>query len=255
MGLVTVAVQRFRERFVRGGPFARERSRRSRLRGEITVAYFAEALGRYVSDHREDHLVRVVCSCHEALQVVARVFHQRGFAAQYVVSQGRALEHEVLEIVENAFRGRVLVGVDLIDDDVLLLFQLLGRECGVEDDVRDQLGRFGQVGPQRRRMDHGFLLGRVGVQLASEVFEAAVDMIRAPSLGPLEESVFEQMSHAVFGRLFVAASGADRQRAMDCRRADLLVNAANAVAERISGKFHRNGFERRPLQAGFAGQR
>jgi hypothetical protein len=171
------------------------------------------------------------------------------------VSQGRALEHEVLEIVENAFRGRVLVGVDLIDDDVLLLFQLLGRECGVEDDVRDQLGRFGQVGPQRRRMDHGFLLGRVGVQLASEVFEAAVDMIRAPSLGPLEESVFEQMSHAVFGRLFVAASGADCQRAMDCRRADLLVNAANAVAERISGKFHRNGFERRSLPAGFAGQR
>lgn len=41
VGLVTVAVQRFRERLVRSGPLARERSRRSRLRGEIAVAYFA----------------------------------------------------------------------------------------------------------------------------------------------------------------------------------------------------------------------
>ena len=60
------------------------------------------------------------------------------------MSERRTLEDHILEVVEYAFRGRVLVRVDFVQHDVLFLFEFLFRKNGVEYDVGDQFAAFAQ---------------------------------------------------------------------------------------------------------------
>ena len=140
--------------------------------------------------------------------------------------------------------GRILVGVDLVDDHLLLAFQLPFGEGRVEGDVGDQLHGLREVAAQRRGVDRRLLLRREGVQLAAEVLQATVDLPGAAPLRPLEEGVLGEVRQPVFVGPFVAAPRADHQRAVRHRPLHLAVDAPDAVGQRVCCEFpiHRSVF-------------
>ena len=78
-------------------------------------------------------------------------------------------------------------------------------------------------------MDRRILFGGEGIELAAEVFEAAVDLPRPAAVRPLEEGVLGEVRQSVLRRQFVAAAGIDRQCAMRHAGAYLSVDASDAV--------------------------
>jgi len=237
-GLVRVLRDRLFEGPVRRGRRAHEAALRGGLRGEIACRDGFGGLGREVADRREYHLVGGVRACREGADRLAVVAHQRRLAAQDVVAQFRTFEQHVLEGVVDQVGGRILVGVDLVDDHLLFALQLPVGERRAESDVGDQLRGLREVALQRRGVNRRVLLGGEGVQLPAEVFQAAVDLPCLASLGPLEKGVLRQVRQSVLRGMLVAAPGADHQRAVRHGVSHLTVNAADAVGECIGREFH-----------------
>ena len=124
----------------------------------------------------------------------------------------------------------------LVGDDLLFALQLPVGIDRAERHVGDQFGSLRKIAAERRGVDRRILLGGEGVQLAAEVFEAAVHLPGAPPLRPLEEGVLGEVRQSVFARPFVAASGVHDQRAMRHRALHLPVDAPDAVRKSVCVK-------------------
>ena len=122
-----------------GGCRAAESALRGLLGGEVAPGYRFGRAGRDVADRREDHAVGRVRACREGADRVAVVAGEGRLAPQDVVPELRPGEEQVLERVVDHVGRRVLVGVDLVGDDLLLALELALGEGRAEGDVGDQL--------------------------------------------------------------------------------------------------------------------
>ena len=107
-----------------------------------------DAPGRDVADRREDHLIGGVRAPHEGVDVLRAVAGQCRLRAQNVVSQCRSGEEQVFEIVVDAVGGRILVGVDLVEDHLAFAFQFPFGKGRTERHVGEQFDGFGEVAAQ-----------------------------------------------------------------------------------------------------------
>ena len=74
-----------------------------------------------------------------ARHVLLRERLDRLASAENPVSERMPGPHDVREEIVDALVGRVFVGVDLVQDDLLLLLDVVGIQPGAEDEVRQDL--------------------------------------------------------------------------------------------------------------------
>ena len=170
---------------------------------------------------------------HEGVDVLRAVAGQCRFRSQDVVSQCRSGEEQVFEIVVDAVGGRILVGVDLVEDHLAFAFQFPFGKGRTERHVGEQFDGLGEVAAQHGGVQRRVLLGGVGIQFAAEVFQPAVDLVGASPLGTLEEGVFGEVRQPVLRFQLVARAGAHDERAVGHVAAYLTVDAADTVGKRI----------------------
>ena len=149
--------------------------------------------GREVPDRGEDHAVGRVRAGEERADRVAVVASQRSLAPEDVVPELRAFEQQVFEGVVDQVGRRVLVGVDLVDDHLLLAFELPLGECRAEGDVGDQLRGLRKVAAQGRGVYRRVLLGGECVELSAELVEIAAYHRRTLAGCPLEHRVLREV--------------------------------------------------------------
>lgn len=104
--------------------------------------------------------------------------------------------------------------------------------------IGDQFDSPGKIAAQGRGMDNRFLFGRESIEFSAPVFQAAVDLVGFPALRPLEQGVLHEVSHSMFVRPFVAASGVNGQTAPGGRSAGLAMYATNPIGEFEEKIFH-----------------
>ena len=112
------------------------------------------------------------------------------------------------EDLVNQVLGVVRLHLQLFQDDALLLLDVLVMEQRMQHQVRKDVEDQRQVLVQHLGVEADHLLGREGVQVASDGVHRAGDVLRRAAGGPLEYHVLDEVRDAVlFGRL-LAASGA-----------------------------------------------
>src|SRR3989454_2171422 len=104
-------------------------------------------------------------------------------------------EGQVEELV-HVVVGRVLDLRDLLHDDRALALDLLRREGGLREDVRQQVERERQVLAQHLGVVAGVLLAGEGVQHAADRIDLLRDLRGRAAGGALEEEVLEEMRDA-----------------------------------------------------------
>ena len=106
-------------------------------------------------------------------------------------------ERRAGEKIEAQILGRILVHVDLFDDDALLARHLLFGEHRIEEEIGKQRERLGGVIARRLGIVAGEILPREGVHLRAEGIERVGNFERGAFFGALEEHVFDKVRNAV----------------------------------------------------------
>src|SRR6185437_8217179 len=115
--------------------------------------------------------------------------------------RGEEIEHQVV--------GRVVDRPDLLDDDILFPFELVGIERAVGEEVADHVERESGVAPQNpsevaRPLDPG-----LRVEVAPDILDRLRDLAGASPAGALERHVLDEMREPVLARALVAGSCCD----------------------------------------------
>ena len=179
----------------------------------------------------DDHAVSGVIVGQEGAEVVAGETLHIPFASQDIVRQRMLAEDVLLEVVVDKFGWAVLIGIDLLEDDLLLLLNLAFGEGGMEDDVGKEFETTLQMDRQGGSIDAGLLLGGEGVELAPYPIDAVQDMVRASVAGALEDAMLDEMGDALLGRAFVARTNIDINSGMGDNGVVLAENDADAVGK------------------------
>ena len=108
-----------------------------------------------------------------------------------------AVEDLVLKLVEDQFARAILVGVQLVDDDLALLSPLLVGEAAVAGDVQQHLEAPLAVGRGEEGVEHRLLLGREGIEFGADSLHALDELRGGAQACPLEEHVLDTMREAV----------------------------------------------------------
>ena len=87
------------------------------------------------------------------------------------MSEGVSLKQHILEFVVDKFRGRVVITLDFIADDINLMFDFMLRVLAVEDDVRQQVDSPRKVLALDGSIKDGILLVGKGIQVATNAFQ------------------------------------------------------------------------------------
>ena len=198
-----------------------------------------DAFPPQVSGDIEYHVVRAVPSAYKAQCIGRGVFAQPFAASQNVAPEGAAFEEHGLEIVEYQFRGGILVTLYFIADNLHFLVDFrLGIDT-VEHQVGKNVHSIGEEIAEDGGIIYRFLLVGEGVEVASEAFQAVVDVETSPAFGAFESHVFDKMSHAGVGRLFVAGTGLDDVAAVDHVGLSGFEDDAQAVLQSKGGHFRK----------------
>ena len=104
--------------------------------------------------------------------------------------------HHVREKVVDPLVGGVLVSVDLVQDDLLLLFHVARVELGIQHGVRENLDRQIQVLVERARVEARHLASGEGVQMPPDRFQAQGQLVGVAGVCSLEHHVLEEVRHA-----------------------------------------------------------
>ena len=120
----------------------------------------------------------------------------------------------LLETVVYIVRRTVFVRFDLVDDHPLLGPDFLFRERGACRQFQQQRSRLRQVLLQHGGVEDDFFLGGIGVQLAAQAVEVAVDGRGALVPCPFEYRVFGKMGDPVRKSFLVPGAAADAQGAI-----------------------------------------
>ena len=139
-----------------------------------------------VPQDKEHHARRVIEPANKALQVLATILTKAFGIAQNVAAKRMIGEEELVEIVVDEFRRRVVVTLYLIDDHLHLAFQFALGIGAVEGDIEEQVEGSGEVLPQGGTVIDGMLLTRVGIQVASYSLHAIDDVPRTTALCALK---------------------------------------------------------------------
>jgi hypothetical protein len=107
------------------------------------------------------------------------------------------------EVVDDVV-GVVVVHRDLVEDDVPLGLDVVGREQGGGDHVAEDVHRERQVLVEDPRVEAGVLLGGEGVELTADGVQGHRDVERRALARALEEQVLEEVRAAVQLRGLVA---------------------------------------------------
>ena len=116
-----------------------------------------------------------------------------------------SFEQHRLKPVVYIIGRRVLVGCDFLKYHSLLLLHLPIRKQGLSRQFEEQIRSLAQILAQDRGMEDYLLLGGVGVQFPSQLFQIAVDFLSRMSGSPLEQSVFHKMGSP--GRIMPSPRG------------------------------------------------
>jgi len=73
----------------------------------------------YRTDH---HLIGIVIFIHKPPDILPVKGPHMLRGSQYISPDGMSFEDELFKIIKDQFRGRIVIGVDLIDNDILLPF-------------------------------------------------------------------------------------------------------------------------------------
>ena len=117
----------------------------------------------------------------------------------------------LVEFIEHCLGWGVVIGVYFLDDYVAFTLHVGGGKRGVLHQVGQQLE--GAVGITGRRdgIEHGQLLGGVGVEFAADAFHAVGDVPGAAVARTLEYGMLQEVRQSRRIRIIVAAAGVHRQ--------------------------------------------
>ena len=108
-----------------------------------------------------------------------------------------SLEEHAFELVVHVLGRVVLVGDDLVQDDAPLGLDLGVGEGGLRRQLEEQAGGLPEVLLQHGGVQDDLLLGGVGVKLAAQTVQVAVDDGSALPLRPAEDRVLREMRDAI----------------------------------------------------------
>ena len=114
---------------------------------------------------------------------------------------GEAVEHDVV--------GRVVRGADLLQDHMLLAFELVGVELGLRQYVGQDVDGQRHVVAEHAGVERGRLDAGGGVDLAADILDFRGDFPGAAPCGSLERHMLQQMRDAVLVVGFVAGARFD----------------------------------------------
>ena len=188
---------------------------------DFTHEFFRPANDLLETDttHREEEQIRRrVEATHEVASHCRIETGEGRLVAKDIMPKIVPIEKDVLEIVEDKFRGTIEIGVYFIQNHIFLLFHLVRGKNRVEDKVGLQFHSPLEMLLEENRIDESLLLGRIGIQFAANILHAVQDMPGAAFLRPFEKQMLHEMRQAVlFGR-FVACPGIDGKAAIRNRR-------------------------------------
>lgn len=154
------------------------------------------------------------------------------------MSESMALEELVLEFIEDQFRWAILVGVDLVEDDIYLFLDLLLGELGMEDQIGQQLEGPAEMLFHEDGVDKGLLLRSVGVQLTAYVFHTVQDMPGFPLGRTFEDHVLYEMCQAKLILILVSRTDVDGETAIGDWRVDRVMYDPKAIRQCMNEIIH-----------------
>jgi hypothetical protein len=137
-----------------------------------------------------------------ALEFLYGFFCAQDGLAQRVIFPEVLSEDFVDEVV-----GVILVHLDLFEDYAALASDVLGGECGMQDEIGENLKRDGNVFVEYLDVEADALFGGEGVHVAADGIDLAGDLLGGAVLGPFEDHVLDEVGNAVRLRSFVAGTG------------------------------------------------
>jgi len=209
--------------------------------GEVARRPFQEphkAAEADVAVGEEHGVLRAVMLAREAQRVGRGVGAQPLLRAEDVVAEGVAAEDDVLKLVVNQLRGRVVVALYFVADDLNLLVYFRLRVRAVQHDVGQQVNGARQVLPEQRRVEHGVLLVGEGVQVAAHSLEAVEYLQRVAARRALERDMLAEVGQPLLARQLVARAGAQGEAAIHHGRRRGEVDYAQPVAQSMCVVFH-----------------
>ena len=151
----------------------------------------------------------------------------------------RALKYQILKVIVDALRGRILIRVNLIGDNLTLLGKLSLRERRVKYHIANKFYGTCKVATHNRSVQRGILLCGVGIKLATKVFETTVHLVCFAARSTLEECVLHKVRNAILATMLIARACIDNQGAVRNTATHLTMNASYAIRECICLKlFH-----------------
>ena len=131
-----------------------------------------------------------------------------------------AFVDHLFKLIKNELRRGIVVGIDLIDYNLLLLFQLLLGEGTINQDVAEQFNSAFIILAKKRGMNGCLLLRGIGIHLSPNVLQPADDVIGLSFRSTLEDGMLNEMRHPLlFGR-FIPRTGIDDHSAVRNGRID-----------------------------------
>ena len=147
-------------------------------------------------------------------EVASHLFGRQGGHAgrgpQDAASQGVALEMGRHALFRGAERRLVLVLGDLLEDHLLLHFEVVAAQGRTEDVAQDFDGAALPFGQHGRVVDRLFF-AREGVGVRADFVEFAVDVGGGPRGRALEGHVLEEVADSRHVIVFVASAGVDEK--------------------------------------------
>ena len=148
--------------------------------------------------------------------------------------EGTSIEEQALEVVVDEFGGRVVVTFYLVIDDLSLFVEFGLGEGGLEEHVGQQFHGSSHVCRQCGSVVGRFLFGRVGIEFASDVFDAIDELSGRAFVRAFEDRMLDEMGHTAFVLFFVACIGSNHHASVRNLGQSVPINDPNAVIEGIN---------------------
>ena len=137
------------------------------------------------------------------------------------------------KFIKNRIQWTIPVSIELIQDNISLFLNLIGRKRGLKRNVRNQLNGPLEVLFREGGIDPRILLGGVSIEFSSHRIQSIQDVKGLSILGPLEQRVLNKVSNTRFsiGRKLIPCAGIDHQPTVSDRSINLLVDDTESIVQ------------------------
>ena len=153
--------------------------------------------------------------------------------------KGVTFEKNILEIVVDQFRRRIVVTLDLVADHLHLLIYLRLRISAVENNIRQHVHSLRQVLFQDSRIIDRVLLLRKGIQVAAHALQCVQYLQGTAARRSLEGDVLHEMRQSLLPRFLIPCSCSYLITTIHHRRSRRQMNHAQSVRQSISIVLHK----------------